>query len=99
MQATYTYDIHPLVLDHTHYPSSNYDTCTSIIIILCRNHKTDIYLNTKTLSQCTLHVLLLAPAMLGAFDAIRGHKSAHSLATRPVTVEPVATRLTLLRIH
>ena len=26
--------------------------------------------------------------MLGAFDAIRGHKSAHSLATGPFTVEP-----------
>ena len=27
-------------------------------------------------------------AMLGALEAIRGHKSAHSLATGPVTVEP-----------
>ena len=27
-------------------------------------------------------------AILGALEAIRGHKSAHSLATGPVTVEP-----------
>ena len=31
---------------------------------------------------------LYPQAMLGALEAIRGHKSAHSLATGPVTVEP-----------
>ena len=44
-------------------------------------------------TACTTLVFVLAQAMLGAFDAIRGHKSAHSLATGPVTVEPAATRL------
>ena len=31
-------------------------------------------------------------AMLGALDAILGHRSAHSLATGPFTVEPVTRR-------
>ena len=30
--------------------------------------------------------------MLGALDAILGHRSAHSLATGPFTVEPVFQR-------
>ena len=38
------------------------------------------------------HTTLSPQAMLGALEAIRGHKSAHSLATGPVTVEPGAGR-------
>ena len=35
--------------------------------------------------------VILVYAMLGALDAILGHRSAHSLATGPVTVEPAVT--------
>ena len=35
--------------------------------------------------------------MLGAFDAIRGQRSAHSLATGPVTVEPGERERTMLK--
>ena len=40
--------------------------------------------------DCSSHVAVccLYQAMLGALDAILGHRSAHSLATGPFTVEP-----------
>ena len=66
----------------TYYDTSAYNTVTIKQII---EHTNIESMHTA----CTTIVFFLAQAMLGAFDAMRGHKSAHSLATGPVTVEPV----------